>query len=115
MSCVIHGQDVNECVCRGARYWMDATLAARAELARAKEFSVGQRVVYRPAFGPCEEGTVTSIGSEYVFVCYGLPGSTSKATRPADLDPVHAPVSTPRSTVCGRTDAHEHVLAEGDK
>lgn len=87
----------------------------RGDGERAKEFSVGQRVVYRPAFGPCEEGTVTSIGSEYVFVCYGLPGSTSKATRLADLEPVHAPVSTHRCRTCGRTDAHEHELVEGDK
>ena len=52
-------------------------------------FSPGDRVIYCAnlgAFGgPLEEGTVTSINERYVFVCYGLPGSTSKATNPADL------------------------------
>lgn len=51
-------------------------------------FATGDRVVYRPAFGPVEEGTVTSTNDSYVFVCYGLPGSTSKATKRADLEHV---------------------------
>jgi len=48
-------------------------------------FQPGDRVVYRPASGPAEEGTVTSVNDSFVFVCYGLPGSTSKATARADL------------------------------
>lgn len=49
------------------------------------KFSPGDRVTYCAFGGPFEEGTVTSINDRYVFVCYGLPGSTSKATNPADL------------------------------
>lgn len=50
-------------------------------------FKPGDRVVYRPAHHPsdAEEGTVTSVGERYVFVCYGLPGSTAQATDPVDL------------------------------
>ena len=54
---------------------------------KVTDFSVGQRVVYRDSFTKItEEGTVTSINNKYVFVCYGLPGSTSKATLPEDLE-----------------------------
>lgn len=50
-------------------------------------FRVGDRVVYRAHPGaPPEEGTVTSVGERYVFVCYGVPGATSRATRPEDLE-----------------------------
>lgn len=59
---------------------------SREDCACPKPFSVGDRVVYRPAFGPAEEGTVTSVNDAFVFVCYGLPGSTSKATRREDLE-----------------------------
>lgn len=51
-------------------------------------FAAGDRVVYRPRYGPAEEGTVTSANDSHVFVCYGLPGSTSKATKRADLEHV---------------------------
>ena len=53
-----------------------------------KDFEAGDRVVYRPAHEPNlpgEEGTVTSKNDRFVFVCYGLPGSTSQATDPRDL------------------------------
>ena len=50
-------------------------------------FRPGQSVVYRPrGGGKSEDGTVTSVTERWVFVCYGLPGSTSKATDPADLE-----------------------------
>ena len=55
---------------------------------RPSAFRVGARVVYRPAHGPAEEGTVTSVNEAFVFVCYGLPGSASKATAPTDLERV---------------------------
>lgn len=50
-------------------------------------FKPGDRVVYRDSFTrEPEEGTVTSINDKNVFVCYGLPGSTSQATSPEDLE-----------------------------
>lgn len=58
---------------------------------RPAAFRVGERVVYRPAVGPAEEGTVTSVNDRFVFVCYGLPGSTSKATAPHMLERVNIP------------------------
>lgn len=51
-------------------------------------FGPGDRVVYRARDGKPQEGTVTSVNDSYVFVCYGLPGSTSQATRPGDLERV---------------------------
>lgn len=48
---------------------------------------VGRRVVYTPAYRAAspQEGVVTSVNPEedLVFVCYGLPGTTSRGT-PAD-------------------------------
>lgn len=55
---------------------------------RTSDFKPDDRVVYRPRHGEPEEGTVTSVGGRFVFVCYGLPGSTSKATAPEDLEHV---------------------------
>jgi hypothetical protein len=47
------------------------------------------RVVYRSyAMLRYEEGTISSVNESFAFVCYGLPGSTSQATRPEDLEPV---------------------------
>lgn len=57
-----------------------------------QRFAGGERVVYRPRVGPAEEGTVVRVGS-FVFVCYGLPGSTPKATRPQDLEHVSCPAT----------------------
>ncbi len=56
---------------------------------KASDFRPGDRVVYRPSADRLdrgEEGTVTSVNDVYVFVCYGLPGSTSKATPAANLE-----------------------------
>lgn len=51
------------------------------------DFKAGDRVVYRDHFTQKpEDGTVTSTNAVNVFVCYGLPGSTSQATRPEDLE-----------------------------
>lgn len=57
-----------------------------------KDFKVGQAVRYVPvhAHGDanhenCENGIVTSINDEYVFVLYNLEGSTSQATNPDNL------------------------------
>lgn len=55
---------------------------------RIEDCKPGMRVVYCPGVGPCEEGTITSVNGSYAFVCYGLPGSTSKATPPERLEPV---------------------------
>ncbi len=48
---------------------------------------VGRRVVYLPSlhFGQLESGTITSVGSAFVFVRYGA-DTTSKATAAADLE-----------------------------
>ncbi len=50
----------------------------------------GMRVVYRPysCEKMCCEGMITSVNESFAFVCYGLPGSASQATRAADLEPV---------------------------
>lgn len=49
------------------------------------EFRVGERVVYRPyPKAKPEEGVVTSINKDFVFVRYGI-DTTSKATSPKDL------------------------------
>ena len=53
------------------------------------DFFPGDRVVYRDHFTQePQEGTVTSTNELNVFVCYGLPGSTSQATDPQDLEHV---------------------------
>lgn len=52
-------------------------------------FKTGDRVLYRNHDGGTEEGVVTGSNEHYVFVCYGLPGSTSKATHPRDLEKVN--------------------------
>lgn len=60
---------------------------------KVTDFKPGDRVVYRPER---EEGTVTSVNKHWVFVCYGLPGDTSQATDPRDLDFVaHAAITPP--------------------
>lgn len=51
---------------------------------------IGHGVVYRPRehrpwAGPSEDGVITDVGHIWVFVCYGSPGSTPRATNPADL------------------------------
>lgn len=54
---------------------------------KTSDFKPGDRVAYRDSFTrKSEEGTVTSINEHYVFVCYGLSGSTSQATDPKDLE-----------------------------
>lgn len=54
---------------------------------KTSKFRPGDRVVYTGFRGvlQLEEGTVTSVSDRWVFVCYGLPGSTSQATKPEDL------------------------------
>lgn len=82
----------------GARVQDDREIYYHSEcLARARkrmdpmmptdDFKSGDRVVYRDRFDKKpQEGTVTSTNSKYVFVCYGLPGSTSQSTDPRDLE-----------------------------
>jgi hypothetical protein len=41
---------------------------------------------HRPWAGPPEQGVITAVGHVWVFVCYGTPGSTPRATNPADLE-----------------------------
>jgi hypothetical protein len=48
----------------------------------------GMRVVYRTVHALPEEGTITSVNGHFAFVCYGLPGSTPKATPPDLLTPL---------------------------
>ena len=63
------------------------TAAAQLRAAKASDFKAGDRVVYRDSHTrKPEEGTVTSTNDHFVFVCYGLPGSTSQATNPGDLE-----------------------------
>jgi ribosomal protein L35AE/L33A len=47
--------------------------------------NIGFRVVYRPRVGIVEEGVITSVGRENVFVRY-RGDLHSKATHPADLE-----------------------------
>jgi hypothetical protein len=57
---------------------------------RACDFKPGQRVVYRDSFTKLpEEGVVTSTNEHVVFVCFGLPGTTSQACSPHDLRACH--------------------------
>lgn len=51
---------------------------ARGHLARHGEQA---RVVYQPSHGPAEEGVITSVSNQYIFVRYGSDAG-SKATRP---------------------------------
>lgn len=44
----------------------------------------GHGVVYQPAHGDAEEGTITSVSDRFVFVRYGS-RRTSAATEPAAL------------------------------
>ena len=54
-----------------------------------EDFEAGDRVVYRDSHTQKpEEGSVTSKNDHTVFVCYGLPGSTSQGTNPEDLEHV---------------------------
>ena len=53
---------------------------------------IGHGVVYRPrserrpwADPPGEQGVIASVGHVWVFVTFGVPGSTPQATNPADL------------------------------
>ena len=53
---------------------------------------VGHGVVYRPrseyrpwADPPGEQGVIADVGHVWVFVTFGMPGSTPAATDPADL------------------------------
>jgi hypothetical protein len=48
------------------------------------------RVVYRPGHGPAEEGVITRVTEQYVFVRYGS-GIGSKATRADHLTLVSRP------------------------
>ena len=45
---------------------------------------IGDGVIYRPAHGETEEGTITSVNDRFVFVRYGA-RRTSAATEPAAL------------------------------
>jgi len=50
---------------------------------------IGDGVVYRRPGSPvsqAEDGLIVRVGERFVFVCYGTPGSTPRATDPADLE-----------------------------
>lgn len=90
-----HAYAKSECVCPNDFDGVTSSVPASAQAGSARStkpalFTAGDRVVYRPHAGAHEEGTVTSVNDSYVFVCYGLPGSTSKATRPEDLEHVRS-------------------------
>lgn len=53
------------------------------------DFKKGEQVVYTPCFGLCEEGVVTSIGKEVVFVRYKATQVHGTATYPRDLFKPH--------------------------
>ena len=48
---------------------------------------IGQKVVYRTAYGRSEEGVITSVNSAYVFVRYGSDVG-SKGTDADALEPI---------------------------
>ena len=48
---------------------------------------IGQKVVYRTAYGRTEEGVITSVNSSHVFVRYGSDVG-SKSTAPEALEPI---------------------------
>jgi hypothetical protein len=54
---------------------------------------IGHGVVYRPAHGDTEEGTITSVNDRFVFVRYGS-RRTSAATEPGALALLAAVPST---------------------
>lgn len=54
-------------------------------LYRADDFTEGEGVVYTPQFGPCEDGIVTSVGANVVFVRYSPTQAYGTATSPRDL------------------------------
>lgn len=49
------------------------------------DFVPGDQVVYRPAYGPCEEGVVTSVNDRVVFVRYKATQVKGTATYATDL------------------------------
>jgi len=55
-------------------------------LARAAQM-IGRKVIYRPGHkgAPVEEGVITSVNDQFVFVRYGA-DTGSKATLPRDLE-----------------------------
>jgi hypothetical protein len=56
----------------------------------ATERDIGRQVIYRDRSGyKVEEGIITSMNEQYVFVRYGSE-TISKATRPKDLEWSHA-------------------------
>lgn len=55
------------------------------EITALVESDVGRAVVYTPAAGPREDGTISSWSDEWVFVRYGK-SRTASATDPRDLD-----------------------------
>ena len=56
-------------------------------MASTADFKRGDRVVYRDPFTrKAEDGAVTSANAHNVFVCFGLPGSTSQACDPRSLE-----------------------------
>lgn len=49
------------------------------------DFEEGEGVVYTPQYGPREDGVVTSVGREVVFVRYKATAVNGTATFPGDL------------------------------
>lgn len=49
---------------------------------------IGSGVLYRPAWGPTEDGVITGVSERMVFVRYASqhPGAAGQATYPGDLE-----------------------------
>lgn len=60
---------------------------------RADDFEEGEGVIYTPQYGPCEDGIVTSIGTNVVFVRYTATQAYGTATYPHDLFKLSEPES----------------------
>ena len=58
---------------------------ARDYLTRSRAAGVPAAVLYRPACGHIEEGEITRVSGDWVFVRYGS-AVASQATDPADLE-----------------------------
>ena len=74
-------------------------------LYRADDFTEGEGVVYTPQFGPREDGIVTSVGEDLVFVRYKATQVYGTATYPHDLF---------KAIKAGNTTVHEEFEHGGE-
>ena len=58
---------------------------ARAYLEHCQDLGKPATVLYRPSCGHTEEGAITRVSGDWVFVRYGS-GPAAQATDPADLE-----------------------------